>query len=75
MRMYDIRWRDKRWYHRDDNGKLIIHDDAPQYVKESYKNYVRQMVEYAENHPDLLNEFGIEDEDDEEDNEVDENED
>lgn len=70
MRMYDFRWTDdKRWYHYDEDGVPIIHDDAPQYVKDSYKNYVRQMVEYAEKYPELLNEFGIEDEDDDEDEE------
>lgn len=74
MQVCDLRWmRDERWYHFNDNGRPIIHNDAPQYVKESYKNYVRQMVEYAEKHPDLLNEFGIEDE--EEDDADEENED
>ena len=36
MQVCDLRWmRDERWYHFNDNGRPIIHNDAPQYVKES----------------------------------------
>ena len=45
MRAHDVRWRkNPEWYHRE-GLKIVIHDDAPSYVKESYENYRRQLKE------------------------------
>mgnify|MGYP000792524874 CR=1 FL=1 len=41
MTKLDFSWsKDKRHWHYDDNLKVVIHDDAPREVKESYKRYV-----------------------------------
>lgn len=43
MTKLDFSWsKDKRHWHYDDNLKVVIHDDAPREVKESYKRYVEQ---------------------------------
>ena len=45
MTKLDFSWsKDKRHWHYDDNLKVVIHDDAPREVKESYKRYVEQVA-------------------------------
>ena len=42
MTLYDMKWSiDKRWYH-EEGLRVIIHDDAPDDVKESYRHYCEQ---------------------------------
>lgn len=55
MKKRDMYWaKDNRWFHYD-GLVTIIHDDAPQEVKDSFKNYC----------DDLEKEFGSKEEDEE----------
>ena len=43
MTRLDFSWsKDKRYWHYDDNLNVVIHDDAPKEVKESYERYLKQ---------------------------------
>ena len=45
MEKLDLRWMDDmRWFHHEGNI-VVIHDDAPDYVKESFANYCKQLAE------------------------------
>ncbi len=42
MTRLDFSWsKDERYWHFE-NGKVVIHDDAPKEVKESYEHYLKQ---------------------------------
>ena len=42
MTRLDFSWsKDERYWHFE-NGKVVIHDDAPKEVKESYERYLKQ---------------------------------
>lgn len=42
MTRLDFSWsNDKRYWHFE-NGVVVIHDDAPKEVKESYKRFLKQ---------------------------------
>lgn len=44
MTKLDFNWSiDKKYWHYDDNLDVIIHDDAPKEVKESYEHYLKQL--------------------------------
>ena len=44
MTRLDFSWsKDERYWHFE-NGKVVIHDDAPREVTESYKRYVEQVA-------------------------------
>lgn len=52
MRKDDMIWSyDRQYYHRD-GFLIVIHDDAPDYVKESYNHYVQQCIEQGEKYKD-----------------------
>jgi len=46
MYAFDLRWKkDKKWLTYDELGMRVPREDAPDYVKESYENYLRQNEE------------------------------
>lgn len=46
MTKLDFSWKkDHQYWHYEGLGKPVIHDDAPQEVKESYERYLRQVEE------------------------------
>lgn len=48
MTKFDYRWmEDKKWIHQLEDGSFVVNDDAPNEVKESYQNYVKQHIDYA----------------------------
>lgn len=45
MVLLDMAWKkDKRYYHYE-GFREVIHDDAPKWVKDSYKRYLEQIYE------------------------------
>lgn len=46
MKKLDFKWQeDERWWHYSDDGRVVIHKDAPNEVKESYAHYLSQLKE------------------------------
>ena len=47
MTKLDFYWKSKKeWYHRDEVSLCcVVNDDAPEEVKESYRNYLKQVEE------------------------------
>lgn len=44
MTRLDFSWsKDKRYWHYDSKLNVVIHDDAPKEVKESYERYLKQV--------------------------------
>lgn len=49
MTILDHRWMaDKKWVVYDnEKGEIRLHEDAPEELQESYRNYLRQLEEAA----------------------------
>lgn len=49
MTSYDMRWaKEKKYVKFEESGKMIITDDAPEEVKESYAIYLQQVLAQIE---------------------------
>lgn len=44
----DFSWMDnKKFWHYTEDGRVVIHEDAPKEVKDSYERYLKQAEEAA----------------------------
>lgn len=49
MKKLDYHWKtNATWYYRDSNGDCFLRENAPAEAQESYKRYLTQMKEIAE---------------------------
>lgn len=52
MEKLDCYWQTKKeWYHEEEEGYLVVNDDAPEKAKKSYERYLSQLEESFSSSP------------------------